>query len=170
MPWKPYAATEYVILLLAARDPQGLLHIPAEHALLPGKLFRVRPRELIGERLAQLTEELMGFAPQGTTWWVEPDFSPTFTLPEEITSALSLAAGTEVTLYVASQPGATELQGSYWSTLPKALRALPATPYRRYYLKAWQVLMGGLKQDSKAICWEDGDDVHSHIKNLHSRI
>jgi hypothetical protein len=40
-------------------------------------------------------------------------------------------------------------------TVPELLRRLPANRQRLPYLKAWQILMGGLEQSSKVISVED---------------
>ena len=166
MVFKPYAATEYVVLLLALCDKKGVLRVPVFDAVLPGKLTKVCSRAFIGEHLAEVSEELSGRPVTGTSWFLEPNFAPTFTLDEKITELLSLPLGTEVSLYVATWHRKIALDQSCWRTLPEAMRALPSCSHRRYYIQAWQVLMGGLKQDSRVLSYEEGDKVHKSLKNL----
>ena len=61
----------------------------------------------------------------------------------------------DITLYAALYRKQCDLDLNRWKTLNDSLRLISITDYRKYYIQAWQVFMGGMNQDSKVISTRD---------------
>jgi hypothetical protein len=136
------SSTSKVILLAVAPDEKGVLRAADDGLELPGLHFNVDVALPIGPQLQEL------FATQ-----VELPGAERLDLDQEFAARLPDDGG-DMTLYL----GRVELKeaaSEAWATIPALLRRMHADRRRLPFLRAWQMLSGGLKMDSKAI--ESGD-------------
>lgn len=143
----PPCKTDHAILLVAVRDERGVLRVPSsEAAALPGLNFAVKPLTPINEQLVATASAFFG-----------RNVALALHVWQELADELTLPSGARATLYVASLNDPAVVATSAWPVIPELLRALPATKLRLPYLRAWQVLQGGLKVDTKALDVSDAD-------------
>lgn len=144
--------TDFAILLCAVADERGVLRFPSNDATeLPGLNFAVEAGVPINEQLVKAAENLLKVKLGGKL-----DVSQDFADP------ITRADGSAATLYVATvQEGAKRADES-WPSLPEILRNLPKDKGRVPYLRAWQILTGGLKLETKAV---DFAEVEKHFRD-----
>jgi hypothetical protein len=132
--------TDHALLLLAIPDARGVLHFPSTaDAPLPGLHLEVKPLLPIQ---AQLTA--------AATAAVGRDVALDLHLWDELADEMTLPNGTKTTMYVASLKGEAA-DADRWPVMPAILRAMDKNRGRLPYLRAWQVLQGGLKLNTKAV-------------------
>ncbi len=144
--------TDYAVLLCAVPDERGVLRFPSNDSTeLPGLNFAVEAGLPINDQLIQVAEKTLNARLHGKL-----DVSQDFADP------VVRVDGQPATLYVATVAEGAKRSDSSWPSLPEILRALPKNKGRVPYLRAWQILTGGLKLDTKAV---DMADVERHFRD-----
>jgi len=143
MPLHVKCQTTYAILLLgvnSSSDPT--LRFPANSDDVPGLLVKTNPSLGINEQFFDYLEK--GF-------FRGENLRKVLVINQEYQDRLTLPDGQEATLYV----GTLELKESHldpkWKTIPQIMRDLPQDRGRLPFLRAWQVLAGGLSGQTKAV-------------------
>jgi hypothetical protein len=140
-----YCKTEVAVLMLAVKDEAGVMRVPVSPgARAPGWEIAVRPLVPIGEQLVAAAAEALGTDVTGLALDVVQEFA----------DETRLADGTLATVYLATlAPAVAERRHAprTWSSIPELLRGLPKDRGRLPYLRAWQILTGGLQLNTKAV-------------------
>ncbi len=149
--------TPTATLLVAVADPQGILRFPNDPLLWPGLTLTVNVMLGINSQLKDRATKDLGEAGNHIEIW------------QEYSSPLLGSSGVaESTLYVSrladDKSQNSLIETKLWPTLPELIRTLPKDRNRLAYLKAWQVLSGGLQESTKAL---DVEEVVKHLKSLH---
>lgn len=146
------APTEVVIFLVGIRDERGVLRFPSKNSFNPGIVFKANENHPINEQLITETANATGLEGLNVKLEIEQNFSAEVLLPNN----------DKATLYVGAiykpEGGIDET----WRPLPHILRDMPKNKNRASYLRAWQVLMGGLTQDTKVL---ESDDAQKALQN-----
>jgi hypothetical protein len=144
-----YCPTETAILLVGIPDANGVLKFPVAGDP-PGLHVAARPLISIDQQLVAAASEALG-----------KDIALHLSLEQEFADDVALPDGKTATLYVGTVAKTAGIQapGSYQS-MPDILRAMAKTRGRLPYLRAWQVLTGGLTMTTKAL---DLDEVKKHF-------
>ena len=122
------------------------MRFPTISPALPGIPIDVRMNMPINEQLAYCASEYLGHgALLASHIDVAQDFVEIF--PGEDGSSMSL--------YVASLHFRHGISDLSWPTMPQLLRTMPSNRTRLPYLKAWQLLLGGMSGDTKVVEVED---------------
>jgi hypothetical protein len=127
------------------------MRFPQNGGALPGLVLEVAGGLPINVQLIELLWTHLGERIKGVD--VTQAFSGEVTLPD----------GRQATVYLATVNGQRELttaDGRLAPTLPEILRGMPKDRNRLPYLRAWQVLSGGLTSETKAI---ELDDLKKHL-------
>lgn len=134
--------TTNAILLCAVNDASSVLRCPVVHSVPPGLVTEVRPVIPINVQLAELAESFFGAA-VARHLGIEQEFAdPVVATKDE---------SAEFTLYLARlHPDAAIVAPNSWPTIPQILRGLSGR-MRVPYLRAWQILAGGLQLNTKAV-------------------
>lgn len=145
-----YCKTDHAVLLLAVRDERGVLRFPSSQgATIPGLHMPVRPLMPIQAQLTAAASDC-----------VERDVALHFRLCDEFADEIRLPDGREATLYVANLEEPRVTAPSSWPVMPDILRSLPRDKSRVPYLRAWQILQGGLQLNTIAV---DAEEVKKHF-------
>ena len=136
-----YCKCDHAILLAAVPDSRGVLRFPSNtQSLQPGLHVAVRALIPIYDQLTQAVSALIG-----------QDVARQLHIWDDFADELTLLGGNAAIMYVASLNGVTPEMAETWPVMPAILRALPKNRGRLPYLRAWQVLQGGLQLNTKAI-------------------
>ena len=142
-----YSKTNQVVLLLGVPSSQGVLSfpstVPAQEGQLPGLLFTCNGQLPINPQLVEQAESYLREEGLGIKMHIWQDYSDT----------LKLASGETATVFIARLDRALSdnsmKQGM--KTMPEWIRALPKDRSRLLYVRALQVLSGGLTQETKVV-------------------
>jgi hypothetical protein len=147
--------TKIATLLLAVEADDGHLKFPIDSHYWPGLSFAANPVIGINIQLINRACDILGSLGQKIDIW------QSVALP-----LLGNNRELESTLFVARLNTTTEsraiLPFNSWPTLPDLIKNLPKDKNRLAYLKAWQVLSGGLEETTKIL---DRDEVIKHIRS-----
>jgi len=138
----PTCKTDFAVLLCAVADAKGVLRFPitTPDTDTPGLDLVVAPLVPINELLMKAAAAVLG---EGVGRHLE--------INQEYADEIAVTGGPNVTLYLARlAPAAGFVATAEWPTMPELLRALQGRK-RLPYLRAWQVLAGGLTLDTKAV-------------------
>jgi len=133
--------TPFAVLVCAVADASGVLRIPVDAASTeaPGLKFAVAPLIPINIQLAGTAAAHFG-TEVGRYLNIEQDYADAVTLHDG-----------DATLYLARlDPAAGIVASAEWLSIPALLRQLTGRA-RIPYLRAWQVLAGGLTLATKAV-------------------
>lgn len=148
---------DVIILLLGVKDSKGILRFPSKNTFNPGIVFKAERNIPVNVQLIKEAEKITGFSNLNLALEIEQNFRGDVQLPNQ--SFSSLYVGMVVDSEAQAKPS--------WKSLPEILREMPKHKNRTIYLKAWQVLMGGLTQDNKVLEAEDADQaLKDHYANL----
>lgn len=136
-----HASTDVVIFLVGILDQENVYKFPTKNVFNPGIVFRVDRSIFLNEQIICETEKHTGLEGLGLHLDIEQDFSAEVFLPN----------GQLATLYVGVVRDFKRKSDRSWLALPEILRRMPKNKNRSAYLKAWQVLMGGLTQEVRAL-------------------
>ena len=151
-----HAPTDVVIFLVGIKDEKGVFRFPSKNNFNPGIVFKADKKLPINEQMISQTESLTGLSQLNLKLDIEQSFSAEVKLP----------SGELGTLYVGAIHDEQVTVDDSWRPLPMILREMPKDKNRAAYLKAWQVLMGGLTQDSKVLEAEDAAKaIQDHYEN-----
>lgn len=145
----PPCPTEKAILLCATPDAGGVLRFPSIRfdggsRRLPGIVFAP-------ERLVPINPQLLAAAQRV----FGRDVSLDLQVEQAYGDQMVTAAGEEATLYVATfRLGTNIVAEKTWQSMPDILRSEKGRG-RIPFLRAWQVLSGGLHLTTKAVDAED---------------
>jgi hypothetical protein len=143
-----YCPTTQALLLLGVRAGEpAILRAPDALASPPGRLFTPRPLIPIDEQLAALALEIAGPAARSTLT-IEQEYTDLIPIRADLPAGHPEAAAT---LYLATCELPAIPAGAVWPSFPELLRAMPKDRARLPYLRAFQVLSGGLHLNTKAI-------------------
>ena len=146
--------TDVAVLLVAVPDAHGVLRLPTSgDTAAPGLIVRVQPLAPIG---AQLVEAAAAAIDLGPAAGLAVDVETAFADP------VTLAGGEAATLYVARVAQGAATAPASWPSVPEVLRAMAKNRARVPYLRAWQVLAGGLNDSVKAV---DAAEVARHLRD-----
>ena len=135
-----HCATPRAHLLLAVPDAAAVLRFPGGHAPTPGIEVAVQALTPIGPQLVDAAVAALGAGIPALGVLVEQEFA----------DALATASGA-ATLYVATlRLGSAFVAPNHWPTMPEILRRLKGRE-RIPFMRAWQVLAGGLHLNTKAV-------------------
>ena len=146
------APTDVVIFLVGIKDEKGVLRFPTKNNFNPGVVFKADRNLPINEQIIKETELLTGLQKLNLNLEIEQNFS----------TEVVLQNGDKATLYVGAIHKFEGGVNEEWRPLPMILREMPKDKNRAAYLKAWQVLMGGLNQDVKIL---EADDAAKAIQD-----
>ncbi len=133
--------TDFAVLLCAVPDERGVLHFPSnDSTLLPGLNFTVAGLTPINEQLIKEAEGFFGKR-LGNSLQITQEFADPVPRPD----------GVMATLYLATVAQGSVTFDPSWRSLPEILRGLPKNKGRVPFLRAWQILSGGLQLDTKAV-------------------
>lgn len=136
-----YCKTDNAILLVAVPDDRGVLHFPlSKDAPLPGLHLAVKALLPIFDQLTTLASTTLG-----------QDVARKLHIWDEFADELTLPDGTLATLYVATLSEVPTASAEAWPVMPTILRSMEKNRGRLPYLRAWQILQGGLKLNTKAV-------------------
>lgn len=136
-----YCKTDLAVLLAAVADAKGVLRFPTtEGAALPGLYVDVAPLIPIYEQLKRGASSALGL-----------DVSRNLRIWDEFADEVPLVDGRVATLYVGLLEGMTTDVAARWPVMPDLLRRMDKNRSRLPVLRAWQILQGGLKLDTKAV-------------------
>jgi hypothetical protein len=135
--------TDVAVLLAAVPDANGVLRLPTSgDATAPGLHVRVQPLAPIAAQLVEAAAAAIDLGPAA---------GMALSLVDGFADPVTLANGEAATLYVGRvSPGAATAPAS-WPSVPDLLRAMAKNRSRVPYLRAWQVLAGGLDDSVKAL-------------------
>lgn len=150
------APTEVVVFLVGIEDELGVLRFPTKNSFNPGIVFKADRKVPINEQIIKETEAITGYENLNLILNIEQNFSSEIYLPNK----------EKATLYVGSILKKNLKTHEDWKALPIILREMPKDKNRASYLKAWQVLMGGLTQDNKVI---EAEDAAKAIQNHYEK-
>lgn len=143
-----YCPTEQAILLLVVRTgATGLMRLPDGFNKPPGRLFSPRPLLPIAEQLYALAADTLQ-DPARSALVLEPNYTDRVLLRPELPEDDPRATAS---LYLVSCELASQDVSTAWPSFPELLRAMPRNRARLPYLRAFQVLAGGLHLNTKAI-------------------
>jgi hypothetical protein len=146
--------TPHATLLLAVVCEDGLLRFPNDASFWPGIGFKVDQMLPINGQLQTVSKKYIQDQWSNVSIW------------QEYSALLQHDGVIDSTLYVAKiDPDYTLLPSGWasWQTLPALIRTLPKDRNRLAFLKAWQILSGGLEESTKAL---DVAEVAKHLKSL----
>jgi hypothetical protein len=151
--------TPLAIFLVGVADERGVLRFPtAGDAEAPGLRIPVRALVPINEQLVAAASAALGAA-----------VGPALDIVQDFADEMELADGAGCTVYVARLNAARLAPSSQtviaeaangWPSFPELLRGMSKTRRRLPFLRAWQVLSGGLELTTKAV---DMDEVRRHF-------
>lgn len=127
-----------ILLILAAKTSDGLMKIYDRGSFPPGLVIPMSPREFVEEKCIAIARTQLVL-----------DDSHAIDVCQEYQAVLP--DGTPV--YLAQIRKTIDHQS--FRSIPELLRNFPADRTRVAYIKAWQVLMGGLEETTKAVSVED---------------
>lgn len=136
------------VLLIGFPDERGVLRFPE---------IRFVPKAL-----TPIAEQLLREASASA----QTDLARRVTLVDQFCDETTLPDGTTATVYLmtldAHQPqgAAAPYVDQAWRSFPDILRAMPRDRGRLPYLRAWQVITGGLTLNTKAV---DLEEVKRHL-------
>jgi hypothetical protein len=134
--------TPHAALLIAVNDASGVLRCPLHGGDVPGLIAAVQP-------LMPINPQLMAMA----ATFFEVDVSLHLAIEQGFADPVVKSGGQEadVTLYLARLAAdAGIIAEPTWPSIPMILRGLSGRA-RIPYLRAWQVLAGGLHLNTKAV-------------------
>ena len=143
------------VVLATVTGSDGIVRCFYGNPEQPGLIFEPKALTPIVEQIASELRYLHNDGIASLGFQVRSDHSDEF----------MLADGTMGTIYIAA--AATQLdsfdslKGS-WVSIPELLRSMPKSRQRLVYLRAWQVLLGGLTDGTKAV---DLEEAMKHLKN-----
>lgn len=144
--------TDFAVLLCAVPDERGVLRFPSNDSTeIPGLNFAVQAGEPINDQLIHVAEKTLNARLQGR-----------LDISQEFADPVTRSDGQQATLYVATVAEGAKKSDASWPSLPDILRALPKDKGRVPYLRAWQILTGGLKLETKAV---DMAEVERHFRD-----
>ncbi|TWW12171.1 hypothetical protein E3A20_03230 [Planctomyces bekefii] len=136
-----YCKTDRAILILGVPDDRGVLFFPSNRAdELPGLHLDVKPLLPIFDQLTGLASAVL-----------KQDVARSLHLFDEFADEIAINDSDKGTVFVGTLSQVTKPEGGPWAVMPAILRALPKTRVRLPYLRAWQILQGGLKLNTKAV-------------------
>lgn len=145
-----FCRTPSAVLLLGVKDDRGVLRFPfSANGVVPGLCFEVLPLAPIGEQLVRAASEALS-APVGLSLTIQQEFADVMTLPN----------GSEATVYLATISAPHARAHPNWPSMPEMLRGMDKDRRRLPYLRAWQVLTGGLQLNTKVV---DMDEVQRYL-------
>ncbi len=133
--------TPWAVLLCAVADEGKVLRFPDQGGATPGLRFAVTPLTPINEQLVRAAS---------SHFYVEVGLH--LQICQEFADELpGLAADAGTTLYLATLSEAAGIVApTAWTNMPDLLRRLTGRT-RVPYMRAWQILAGGLTETSKVI-------------------
>ena len=133
--------TEHAILLLGVFDDKQVMRFPDEGKTHGGLLLNVDINLPIDPQLLDRAKA-----------HVDTDFDARHvTIYQEFDEVIDLPDTGSATVYLGQVASEGLTAGNDWASFPELIRRLPKDRSRLPYLKAWQVLTGGLKLDTRAI-------------------
>jgi len=134
-------STKVAIILVGIKDQNGVYRFPTKNSFNPGIVFKVNHDLTINQQIMREVESVTGIDNISIAVDIEQNFSAKVQLPNQESA----------TLYVGRIDFYDTPVNESWRPLPEILRDMPKTKNRAAYLKAWQVLMGGLSQEVKVV-------------------
>ncbi len=147
-----YCPTEHAILLVGVPDAIGVLRFPVtpDYGPAPGLHFAPRPLVSIDQQLVAEASRALG-----------TDVALKLDLVQEFADELTLANGAKATIYLGTLvKDAGIAAAADWRSLPDLMRSMAKDRGRLPYLRAWQIMTGGLQLNTKAL---DLDVVKNHL-------
>lgn len=139
-----YCPTDTAILLLATKDEGGVMRFPPIE-------IAARPLVSIDEQIVQAASAALGL-----------DLTLKIRIEQQYADEMTRADGTVTTVYLATvSDGVAPPAKKEWPTLPDLLRSLPKDRSRLPFMRAWQILTGGLTLNTKAV---DMNEAKEHLK------
>jgi len=139
------ANTPYALLMVGCHFTEGPIRFPNDDSELPGILVKLDEGLSVNELLIAGAQKILGDTIDGKSLDIHQEFS----------SPLELKDGEAATLYLATIEAKYDMGSKEWKTMPELIREMPKDRGRLAYLRAWQVLGGGLNEDVKAFDVED---------------
>lgn len=143
-----YCPTAQAILLLGVRagNPPVLRALDAA-ASPPGRRFVPRPLVPIDEQLIALVVDIVGVEARSSIV-IHQEYTDLVPLRADLPPEHPEAAAT---LYLVTCDLGAIPNAAHWPSFPELLRAMPRDRSRLPYLRAFQVLAGGLQLETKAV-------------------
>ena len=142
-----YCKTPIAVLLLGVKDAKGVMRFPSgpgtNEARTSGLRIDVQPLLPINEQLVAAASTALA-TPLALALDVVQEFADEMQLPD----------GQAATVYLATvnETRAPDVQAqSGWASMPDILRGMDKDRRRLPYLRAWQILTGGLTLNTKAL-------------------
>lgn len=149
--------TGEAVLLVAVRCSDNILRFPNDESKWPGLSFQVNQLLPINPQLIERAQSELGPKAQGISIWQE--------YSAQMLEGVSPIATLYVAMYEPTPEDLADLPTSSWATLPALIRTLAKDRNRLAYLKAWQILSGGLEESTKAL---DVNEVARYLKSIES--
>jgi hypothetical protein len=140
-----YCPTEVALILVPVKDARGIFRFPCDAAAVPGLVLSVRPLTPILEQVFARVGAVLGIERPGLV----------YSVCEEDLGTVKDAGGRDATLYLLRAVEPCSITHEEWPTFPQILRSLSRDRTRLPWMKAWQVLTGGLEAQTKAIEVDD---------------
>lgn len=132
-----YCKTERAVLVLGVFDERKVMYFVNDDLPSPGINLEISGTTPMNQLIAERIMDQFGG-------------SADFNIYQEFQEVFADEDGIETTLFL----GELTTEGrvdSEWPTMPEILRSMPKNKSRVAYLKAWQVLTGGLQLNTKAV-------------------
>ena len=137
---RPYCKTDLAFFMVGIKDEKGVMRFPDDKNVRPGIFIEVKPLIPINELMVDGLKRVLG-----------PDWKPDFNICQELSEEIELEDGRSATVYVGTVPDHSFQAPGDWPSMPDILRSMPKNKGRISYLKAWQVLTGGLTINTKVL-------------------
>lgn len=134
-------STENAILIVGVFDAKKVMRFPDDGHVHGGILLQPKRGLPIDPQLVDAALKALDQSVPPTAFSIYQEFAEVVSLPE---------VG-DVTVYLGLINEEALTATSEWASFPDIIRRLPKDRTRLPYLKAWQVLTGGLKLDTRAI-------------------
>ena len=134
-----YSPTEKVGLLLCFKDARGVFQFLYQDEKLPGLFFSAKGRVPIIDQILDFTTRTLGFSCTAQNTDIIHNYK------DEL-----LVENKPCTLYLASIRNVFESLPISHKPMPQLIRPIVGKN-RLIYLRAWQVFMGGLTQETKVL-------------------
>ena len=158
---------DYVLIFIGAFDLNGLIHVYMPKNDFIGKIIKISASKDVYAQIISHSRLLFNLNKNlSNTFRVDLDIDPRFLKvikSSELNSFvianfkdLDIKLTEPIAMYACLyKKNKIKLDKGYFFSMPVALKSVRKSDYRKYYLQAFQVFMGGFDQSCRVISQED---------------
>jgi len=154
-----YCPTPQAVIMVTITGTDGVVRCLSGDLTQPGLIFEPKPLLPIVEQIMAQLRLTMGASSDSLRFQVRGDYADEFSLANGSAATLYIATATLPAVNLAA--GALDGLPGSWMPIPELLRSMERTRQRLVYLRAWQVLLGALTDETKAV---DLEEAMRHLK------